>query len=75
MSIAAQDSLGVYGECPNCHASISHGFQVCANCGHAVSADEQQELQTSVWKSVASYFSVATASIVIVLYFSYKYFG
>jgi len=43
--ISAPGSLGVYAECPYCHAAIFHGFQVCQSCGHAVSAPQQAALQ------------------------------
>jgi predicted nucleic acid-binding Zn ribbon protein len=73
MSIEAKGSKGVFAECPNCHASISHGFQVCQKCGHTVSAAEQQELRNSLKKNFARFAIIAFCCIAVVLYVTYQY--
>ena len=45
MGIEAKGSHGIFAECPNCHHSIPHGFQVCQECGHIISASEQAAMQ------------------------------
>lgn len=64
-TIAARNSLGVFAECPHCHASIRHGFQVCGNCGHPVSAQEQQALRNLLKKSVAIHFTIFVVALAI----------
>lgn len=65
MSIEAEGSRGVYAECPACHKSINHGFQVCQHCGYVVSAHEQQGLQKILAKNVTSFVILAVVIVVI----------
>lgn len=75
MNIAARDSHGVLAECPQCHSSIAHGFQVCANCGHTVSADQQQALRNTLKRNVSRQFLVFVVALGVVLLAAYKLFG
>ncbi len=67
MNIAAEDSLGVFAECPQCHRSIQHGFQVCGHCGHRVTADQQQVLRENLGKHFLRYALVAGGIITLVV--------
>ena len=73
MSIAAKGSSGVFAECPHCHASIMHGFQLCSKCGRAVDAEQQQELRTTLGKNFAIFAVTSAFCIMSVLYISYQY--
>ena len=75
MTIAAKHSLGVFAECPMCHHSIQHGFQVCGHCGHTVSAEQQQALRNLLKKNVAVNFLVFVVVLSVVLGGVYKVFG
>jgi hypothetical protein len=74
MTIAAKNSLGVFAECPHCHHSIQHGFQVCGHCGFTVSAEEQQALRNLLKKNVAVNFLVFVVVLGVVLGGVYKLF-
>jgi methionyl-tRNA synthetase len=67
MNIAAKDSLGVFAECPRCHSSMQHGFQVCSSCGHTVSAEEQQALRNMLKKNVTRHFFIFVVALSVVL--------
>ncbi len=73
MSIEAKGRSGVYAECPSCHSSIMHGFQICQKCGHAVSSDEQQELRNSLKNNFTIFVIIATGCIAAVLFLTYQY--
>ncbi|HSB94922.1 MAG TPA: hypothetical protein VLC91_00625 [Spongiibacteraceae bacterium] len=75
MSIAAKNSLGVFAECPRCHHALQHGFQVCTNCGHTVSAAEQQALRNTLKKNVSLNFLLFVATLSIVFVGIYKFYG
>jgi predicted nucleic acid-binding Zn ribbon protein len=75
MTIAAKDSLGVFAECPHCHHSLQHGFQVCTHCGDTVSAEEQQALRNQLKKNVALSFLVFVVVLSVVLGGVYKLFS
>lgn len=63
--ISAKNSLGVFAECPHCHSPIQHGFQICGDCGHPVSAAEQQMLRNLLKKSVAIHFTIFVVAMAI----------
>ncbi len=65
MSIEAKNSNSVYAECPKCHSTITHGFQMCSNCGHMVSASEQVELRRGLRNNVIKFFT--TSGLVVSL--------
>lgn len=73
MNISAQGSSGMFAECPHCHASIPHGFQVCNQCGYTVSAKEQQEVRNILKKNFAAFSLISLVIIVTVLYLAYQY--
>jgi uncharacterized paraquat-inducible protein A len=73
MSIAAKGSSGVFAECPHCHASIRHGFQVCQHCGATVSAQQQSALQRLLAKNVLTFAAVALTVFAGALYVAYQY--
>lgn len=75
MNIAAKHSLGVFAECPHCHSSIQHGFQVCASCGHTVSAEEQQALRNLLKRNVVRHFLVFVVAIGAGLAVAYRLMG
>lgn len=75
MNIAAKNSLGVFAECPRCHSSIQHGFQVCGSCGYTVSAEDQQALRNSLKKNVSRHFLIFVVATGFVLAGAYKLFG
>jgi uncharacterized paraquat-inducible protein A len=75
MTIAAKNSLGVFAECPHCHHSMQHGFQVCGHCGFTVSAEQQQALRNVLKKNVAVSFLIFVAALSIIFASIYKYFG
>ncbi|MGR6874107.1 hypothetical protein ACU6U9_17775 [Pseudomonas sp. HK3] len=68
MTIKSKDDMGVCAECPNCHAVIMHGFQVCQECGHLVSAEDQQTLKDSLKNNVVSFMIVAVFCIALIIY-------
>ncbi len=65
MTIAAKNSLGVFAECPHCHGSIQHGFQICQHCGHAVSAEQQQALRQTLANNFFRYALIAGSFIAL----------
>jgi methionyl-tRNA synthetase len=75
MNIAARNSLGVFAECPHCHSSIQHGFQVCGSCGHTVSAEEQQALRNMLKRNVARHFAILVLAIGATLAVAYRLLG
>jgi len=75
MSIAAKHSLGVFAECPHCHRSIQHGFQICGSCGHTVSAAEQQALRDTLKKHVSLNFLIFIAALSIIFAGIHKFYG
>ena len=56
MGIEAKGSFGLYAECPHCHHSMRHGFQVCQECGHTVTAEEQKAMQILWLKNLGKFF-------------------
>ena len=62
-------SEGVFAECPECHHSIRHGFQICGNCGYQLTADEQQFIGSVLNKRLLNFVisaAVIAASISVV---------
>jgi uncharacterized protein (DUF983 family) len=74
MSIAAKESAGIFAECPKCHSSIGHGFQVCQSCGYTVSAKEQVGLQKLLAKNVVLFCVVSLLLFSGVLFLARTYF-
>lgn len=73
MNISANGSRGVFAECPQCHSSISHGFQVCQSCGYTVGAREQAGLQKLLAKNVLLFSALALLSFVGIFSVAYRY--
>ena len=71
-SVAAEHSAGVWAECPQCHASICHGFQVCQSCGHVLAADEQQLLRSTLRKHVGRFVLLAGALAAALMWAAYS---
>ncbi|ARN73953.1 hypothetical protein [Oceanicoccus sagamiensis] len=67
LSIAAKGSYGVFAECPRCHRSIPHGFQICNHCGHGVTADQQQALRQRLATHFFGYLLMAGSMIILVV--------
>lgn len=74
-TIAAKNSLGVFAQCPRCHSSIQHGFQVCGSCGYTVSALQQQALRNLLKKNVARHFLVFLVLMGASLWAIHRLFG
>jgi len=68
MGIEAKGSFGLYAECPHCHHSIRHGFQVCQGCGHTVTAEEQKAMQLLWLKNLAKFFTIGLALFAVAFY-------
>ena len=73
MSIEAGNSNSVHAECPKCHSPIMHGFQVCSNCGHMVSAKEQAELAKGLRNNDVKFFSITAVVASIIAGITYLY--
>ncbi len=73
MTIEAENSNSVYAECPKCHSTIKHGFQVCSSCGHMVSADEQDALRRGLRNNVIKFFIATTLAVSLTYGLVYLY--
>lgn len=73
MTIEAKNSNSVYAECPECHSTIKHGFQVCSSCGHMVSADEQDDLRRALRNNVIKFFTATILALSMIYGLVYLY--
>ena len=65
------ESKGVWAKCPQCNHAILHGFQVCDQCGHALSAREQQSVRNTLKLNVLKFSLVAALVFFAAMYFVY----
>jgi len=72
MGIEARGSFGLFAECPSCHHSIRHGFQICQECGHIVTGEEQHALQLLWLRNLRKFFILGAISFVALFYFISK---
>jgi len=68
MGIEAKGSFGLYAECPHCHHSIRHGFQVCQECGHTVTAEQQKAMQILWLKNLAKFGLISFILFAVIFY-------